>query len=286
MSDDVPDDYQSLLAALDKDVASAQASISVNRAQIAALDEEQNALGQHPHYAIYRHGGIAAVRGMGVAHILAHAGFYTLPHPAAVAKLAEARDAHDDDCLITALKSACESDAMLEVAGHAWFDELGLLKGGALNPFWVKRPKLGLGYPARLYGLNAEDAVAHRGLYVLNPLELRERFAEVACSAEQTFGDLLSSVIASGGTELAAIGSAATEADAADRYWARCASFAAHQRATGDRRWRWKPPLSRQGHHARTIAEFKSVDMPSERTRGHAATWLDDNGANPRFRRD
>ena len=284
MFDDVPEDYQTLLAAIDLEIASARATLASSHAEIAALNDEQKALGKHPHYAIYRHGGIGAARDMGISHILPHAGIYRLPHGEAIAKLKQARDVSGEDCLISALKQTCESDAMLEIAGHAWFDEQGLLKRGTLDPFWLKRPKLGLGYPARLHGLAAEDADAHRGLYTLTPSELLERFADVACSAADTFGDLLPAVVAAGGADLATTGTAAAEADAAERYWAKSASFAAHQRATGDRRWRWKPPLSRQGHHARTIAELNDVAMPAERTRGHAANWLDENGANPRFR--
>ncbi|WP_374943157.1 hypothetical protein [Sphingomonas sp.] len=274
-----------MIAAIDRELAMANALEAEASARIAALDDEQASIRHHPHYAIYRHGGIAAVRNMGVAHILAHAEFYRLRYGEAIARLAEARQASRDDCLISALKLVCESDPLLEIAGLAWLDSQGLLIRGALNPFWLKQPKLGLGYPARLHGLTAEDAEAHRGLYALTPPELAGRFAEEAESAADTFGDLLPAVIAAGGAQLAAIGTAATEADAAERYWAKCASFAAHQRATGDRRWRWKPPLSRQGHHARTIANLNDVAMPSERTRGHAAAWLDDNGANPRFRK-
>ena len=155
MADDVPEDYPALIAAIDDELAEARAVVADEMAQIAALDEEQAALGHHPHYAIYRHGGIAAVRRMGVAHILAHAGFYRLPYEEAITRLADARHEVDHDCLIVALKCVCESDPLLEVAGLAWLDEHDLLKRGGLDPFWVKRPKLGLGYPATLHGLTA-----------------------------------------------------------------------------------------------------------------------------------
>ena len=286
MADDEPQDYEALIAALNSEIAGAQLRRSDAQAELATLDEEQKALGQHPHYARYRHGGIAAVRDMGFAHILAHAGFYLLRYGEATVRLAEARGAIDDDCLILALKLVCESDPLLEVAGLAWLGEQGLLKRGTLDPFWSKRPKLGLGTPAGFHGLTAEDADAHRGLYTLAPSDLHDRFRAVARTSDNTFGDLLPAVIATGGAALAAIGAAASEADAAERYWAKCASFAAHQRANGDRRWRWKPPNSRQGHHAVTIARLNDAYIPAERTRGHAATWLDDNGANPRFRKD
>lgn len=284
MADDVPKNYPALIAAIDDEIAQARGLVAGAKAQILALDDEQAALGHHPHYAIYRHGGIAAVRDMGVAHIFAHAGFYRLPYEEAIARLADARHEVDHDCLIIALKYVCESDPLLEITGLAWLEEQDLLKRGGLDPFWVKRPKLGLGYPAKLHALTAADAEPHRGLYTLTPSDLRDRFAAATDTPDDTFGDLLPMVIAAGGAALAAIGGAASEADAADRYRANCASFAAHQRATGDRRWRWKPPLSRQGHHARTIADLNEVPMPAERTRGHAANWLDDNGANPRFR--
>lgn len=286
MADDVPEDYSTLVAAIDRELCLAHASKAEEQARIAALAEEQSGLGHHPHYAIYRHGGIAAVRNMGVAHVLAHAGFYRLPHGEAIERLAEAREMVDHDCLIVALKLVCESDPLLEEAGLAWFDQHGFLKRGRIDPFWTNRPKLPLGYPARLHGLDAADVDAHRGLFTLTPHDLHARFNGSAGSSDDTFGDLLLAVITAGGAELATIGAAASEADAADRYWSKCANFAAHQRASGDRRWRWKPPLSRQGHHARTIAELTDVAMPEERTRGHAANWLDDHGANPRFRND
>lgn len=283
-NEQIPDDYDALIATIDREVAQHEAIKVTKYARITALDTEQAALGHHPNAAAYRHGGL--LRGMGVAHILAHVGFYRLSYGEAIARLAKARDETDADCLIVALAYVCESDPLLEVAGLAWLDAHDLLKHGGLDPFWMKRSKLGLGQPAKLHGLSAADAAAHRGVYTLTPAELHQRFDAVADSPDDTFGDLLPSVVAAGGTELAAIGAAATEQDAAARYWAKCESFAEHQRATGDRRWRWKPPLSRQGHHAVTIARLKDVPVPAERTRGHAANWLDDNGANPRFRKD
>lgn len=286
MAHHISTDYGQLIAAIDDEIAQHEQAKAEARQRIAELDAEQATLRHHPNYIAYRHGGIPASRGMGAAHILAHAGFYRLAHTDAVARLAAARDDRDDDCLIAALAAVCASDPLLEIAGLAWCDGHGLLKCSGINPFWLKRPTLGLGQPAKLHGLAAADAEAHRGLYALTPTELFGRFNAVAHTADDTLGDLLPAVIAAGGSELAAIGTAATETDAAARYWAKCASFAAHQRTTSDRRWRWKPPLSRQGQHAMTIARLKDVPVPAERTRGHAATWLDENGANPRFRKD
>ncbi|MES2095297.1 MAG: hypothetical protein V4459_00915 [Pseudomonadota bacterium] len=279
-----PQSYDELIAAIDLEIAAHRAITREHQARITALDAEQATFGRHPNYAAYCHGGVAAVRAMGAAHIFAHIGFYLLPYRDAIDRLAAAREAADDDCLIVALRETCESDALLQVAGFAWADEQGLLKRGTIDPFWLKRPLLGLGQPAKAHGLAPQHAPAHRGLYTLPPAELLERFEGVATSSHDNFGDLLHAVIDAGGPELATLGREATERDAAERYEADCAGFAAHQRANGDRHWRWKPPFSRQGHLAVTTASVRGVDMPAERTRGHAATWLDDHGANPRFR--
>jgi hypothetical protein len=282
----VPESYHAFIKAVDLEIERQRLIIADHRPRIAALDIKQAALGSHPNHTAYCHGGVLAVREMTAQHILPHAGFCRLPYPDAVDRLAEARANGDEDCLISALRTVCESDALLEVAGFAWFDERGLLKRGALNPYWLRRPLLGLGQPAKIAGLAPRHVAAHRGLYTLSPLDLGCRFAAVSKDADEAFGDLLLGVIEAGGDSLAMIGAAAVERDAAERYATDCASFAAHQRTTGDRHWRWKPALSRQGHLAVTTANVRDVDVPAERSRGHAATWLDDNGANPRFREE
>ena len=283
-TDDPPHTYHELITAIDHEIAAHRATLPEHHARITALEAEQATFNRHPNYTAYCHGGVVAVGGMGRAHILAHLGFYLLPYPHAISRLAEAREASDDDCLIRALRVACESDAALEVSGFAWADGQGLLKRGIVDPFWIKRPLFGLGQPAKANGLTPDQAPAHRGLYTLSPAELMGRFAAVATSPVDTFGNLLGAVIDAGGPLLDALGREATERDAAERYEADGASFAAHQRANGDRHWRWKPPLSGQGHLAATTAHVRGVEMPAERTRGHAANWLDEHGANPRFR--
>ncbi len=118
-NDDIPTDYKALIAATDREIASNRAAMARDRARIAALDAEQAALGHHPNYTAYCHAGVIAVRGMGLSHILAHAGFHRLPYPDAIDRLAEAQVDGDDDCLIVALRTVCESDPLLEIAGLA-----------------------------------------------------------------------------------------------------------------------------------------------------------------------
>lgn len=280
----IPRTHLELIAAINQEIAANRTVKADRYVQIAALDLKEATFERHPNYTAYCHGGVAAVGAMGTAHILAHIGFYLLPYRVAIGRLADAREATDDDCLISALRVTCESDAMLELAGFAWADKQRLLKNKAVDPFWLKRPLFGLGQPAKAHGLTAEQAPSHRGLYALPPAELLERFTRVAASSDDTFGDLLGAVIDAGGNSLDSLGRGATERDAAARYEADCANFDAHQRATDDRRWRWKPPMARQGHLAATTAQVRSVGPPAERTRGHAANWLDDHGANVRFR--
>lgn len=277
---------RALLAAIDHQLASLVASRETALDRIIALDAEQAALGYHPNYPAYVHGGIYADKGFGSGHILTVAGFHDLDWREALDRLTNApADVVDDpDCLLVRLRHACEADAMLEVSGLAWCDQAGLLNRGAINAFWMKRPKLGLGQRARAAGLGPEQAAAHRGLYALSIATLERGFANAAVSQpDRRFGAVLSAVIEAGGSRLARIGAEALHRDAEARYRDDCHSFAAHQAATPDRHWRRKPPLSRQGHLAVTTARAKDIAMPTERTRGNAASWLDSHDANIRF---
>lgn len=290
MSDrEVPSDTPALLAAIDRELATLVAGRETALDQVVALDAEFAGLGYHPNYPAYVHGGILADKGFGPAHILPVAGFYDLDWRDALGRLAKTPiDAGDDPaCLLVRLRHACESDAMLEVSGFAWCDHAGLLKRGAIDGYWVKRPKLGLGQPAKAFGLRPEQAAAHRGLYTLSTATLERGFENGAVNqSDQRFGAMLPAVIEAGGQRLARIGAETLHRDAETRYRDDCRSFAAHQAVTPDRRWRWKPPLSRQGHLAITTARARDIAIPTERTRGHAANWLDGHDAKISFTKD
>ncbi|WP_174291067.1 hypothetical protein [Sphingomonas bacterium] len=281
-----PASDEALVETIDGMIADAVAVHRTAVDTIAALDAEQAALGQHPHYPAYIAGGMLFERGFGAGHIFAVLGAHTLDWREVIARLANmpVDDADDVADLLPRLRTLCDADPMLEVTGEAMVDELDLLKQGRIDPFWLKRPKFGLGQAALAFGLAPHHGSGHRGLHALPLAVLRRGFESAAVNQrDQRFGSLLVPVIEAGGERLARIGAAAFHRDAEARYCDDCNRFVAHQRANPDRRWRWKPPLSRQGHLAVTTAQALEVGLPAACTRGHAANWLGNHDANLRF---
>ena len=279
-------DDHALLATIHQLLAVEHSARHAAHEEIVQLDLEEASLGYHPNFVAYLYGGQLTDKEFGAPHILAVLGFHDLEWADALARLRETPVDTDDDlvCLIVRLRHVCEADAMLEVAGHALLADLALLKRGSIDRFWLSRPKFGLGQAAKAFGLEPGHAAGHRGLYTLTVDELVRRFGRVAAaSSDRRFGALLPAVIAAGGSALAAIGAQALHRDAERRYREDCRRFAKHQRLNQSRRWRWKSPLSRQGHLAVTTARAQDVAIPAERTRGHAANWLSDHDANIRF---
>lgn len=283
-----PADDQALVAAIDDCIAILNSKRQIQVERLPTLDAEQVALPPHPNYKAYVAGGMLKEKGFEAGHILGVIGFHALPWRIALAKLADAIDLDDQPaCLLHSLRLACEADPMLEVAGHALLAELDLLERGGINPFWLRRPKLGLGQAAKVFGLEPHHADGHRGLYALAMPMLRRGFENAGVNqSDRRFGALLLPVVETGGERLAIIGAKAFHRDAEARYRADCESFADHQRRHPGRRWRWKPALSRQGHLAVTTARAKDIVTPAERSRGHAANWLDNHNANLRFNRE
>lgn len=275
---------EALVKMIDALIADATAARETAAAAKAALDAKQVALGDHPHYAGYVAGGMLYERGFGVGHILPVLGLHTRDWREVLARIAAAPVDADEADLLPRLRAACEADPILEMVGERFAGDLDLLKKGRIDPFWLKRPKFGLGQAAMAFGLEPHYADGHRGVYAVPLPVLRRGFESAAVNqGDQRFGALLVPVIEVGGDRLARIGAAALHRDAEARYRDDCAAFAAHQRANPDRRWRWKPPLSRQGHLAVTTARALDIDLPAARTRGHAANWLGDHDANLRF---
>lgn len=97
----------------------------------------------------------------------------------------------------------------------------------------------------------------------------------------------LTRVLDGGASALAKRGRQVLHDRAAAAYHADCARFDAWQAETPDRtEWRALPPVSRQGHLARTTAKHRDIIPPVATSRGDAADWLADAGANIRFRKD
>ncbi len=281
-----PTSDEDLVTAINQLIADATAVRQTAIDAVSGLDTELADLGHHPHYPAYIMGGMLIERGFGAGHILSVLGVHALDWRELINRLADAPVDADDDTadLLLRLRASCDADPMLEIAGERLAADLDLLKRGRIDPFWLRRPKFGLGQAALAFGLEPPHANGHRGLYTLPLTVLRRGFENAAVNqGDQRFGAMLVPVIAAGGDRLAKIGAAAFHRDVEARYHDDCAQFAAHQRANPDRRWRWKPPLSRQGHLAITTAQTLDVGLPTARTRGHAANWLGDHDANLRF---
>ena len=234
----------------------------------------------------YLHGGVYASVQMSAVHIVLLAGLLEQTAEAVLEALEIVEETIDGACdLLSSVRLACETWSGLEIAGWEWLDRQSLLKNGQLNGYWLtkNKHKLGLGQHAMASGLGLEHALGHRGLYTLDVAEMRQRFA-AHDKADRSFGQLLRPVIEAGGSDLARLGETANRTQARLRYEEDCRRFAEHQARNPDRSWRWRPAKSRQGHLARTTATELHIDMPAKRTRGHAANWLDDRGANLRHR--
>lgn len=264
-------DERRLQAEIDEELAALGRARAIAVAEIARLTAEQATLGCHPNHICYLYGGTYASRGMTAVNILPLTGFYRLPVGEALDRLTSVvtSDGQGDD-LLAAVRTVCMSDYGLERAGFDWLTDQGLTNGKTVDRYWITKPKLGLGQPARLHGLTRKQHHGHRGLYALTLDDLRDRFGRAGDGAQgRTYGELMPSII-----------------DARARYDEDGRRFAAHQRATDRRDWRGKPPLRAQGFLALRTAAARDLGMPASRTRGDAADWLDGNGANVRFRED
>ena len=275
---------------LQSDLSKALADLALDREQIATalanFDNAPDAAECHPNYVAYQCGGVLTGRKFAAAHVPAWIGFNALPIEQAFERITEQSTA-SCGCILSSIRKVCESEPELETAGLNWCGEHGLLRNGKLKPFWLKNPKLGLGQPAKTYGLKPGQAEAFRGVFELSPAEMLDAFSFAARSGgDRSFGSVLPAVIAQDCGHLQKLGAAALHADAEQRYRDLQRSFAAHEAETSNTSWRSKPPRSRQGHLAVTTASAKCVAVPSARTRGEAAEWLDQHGANLRFNGD
>ena len=251
-------------------------------AAVADLATPVSAKASHPNRAAYTAGGLLKQFDFGAEQILPLIG---LAHEAAsfIRTMCAATDERGEQ-LPVCLKAVCRSDARLEARGYAICRDRGLLKRGRIDGFWLKRPKLGLGQWVTLFGFEATQAAAMRGVFTWTGATIGALLARSAHAyLDAPFGAALVHLAATDDGRLARRGTIALHEAARDRYFARRASFEAYAAASSDIGWREKPPRSRQGHLAVTTARVKGVPVPAERRRGAAADWLEANGANVRF---
>lgn len=257
--------------------------IRVDRAALSAsLATSASAVVPHPSYPAYIFGGLLKPFGFDCQHILSMLGLMHEPTASVVARCTAL--AGPDAPLAITLHGLCETDARLEVSGLDICREHGLLKRDRIDGFWLKRPALGLGQAAKLFGFEPQHADAMRGVLDLRGAAITDQIAPSAAESKTTvFGAAIFNLAANDTGALAIGGAAALHAQARDQYFEKRASFEAYIAKTGATAWRSKPPLSRQGHLAVTTAQAKGVPAPAKRQRGAAADWLENNGANIRF---
>lgn len=248
----------------------------------ATLAAPTSGTASHPNHAAYTAGGLLTPFDFGPDQIFPLIG---LAHtPASVVCAACAATDERGEQLPTCLKALCNADAKLDEQGYATCSDLGLLKRGRIDGFWLKRPGLGLGQWVKLFGFEATQAAAMRGVFTWTGATIGALLARSAHAyLDAPFGAALVHLAATDDGRLARRGAMALHQTARERYFARRASFEAYAAAAADTGWREKPPRSRQGHLGVTTARAKGVPVPAERRRGNAADWLEHNGANVRF---
>jgi hypothetical protein len=269
-----------LVAAIDKSLGE---SHDARRLAAFTLLAATPVVQAHPNHAAYVFGGLVERFQFGVQHVPALIGLLHTPAGEVIERI-ETTGAAAGWNLAVAMRVSCEADPGLEVRGYAVCEMNALLKRGRIDGFWIKRPRLGLGQGAILVGFEARYASPMRKILDVPAQSAGVLISRFAPGLQAIpFGAVLTHVAATDDGVLAMMGARLLHKDARDRYYAKRASFAAHQAATDDRRWREKVPRSRQGHLAVTTANAKSVERPSERQRGPAADWLERHGANVRF---
>jgi hypothetical protein len=242
----------------------------------------------HPHYHRFLIGGTGAAAGQTVAHIVPMIGALASPTARVIEQLKTGIGSGDGGLArLTDLTKLLDANAFFATAGMAVLARKGLLDEGEVPTDWLDRTKLGLGQGPCFHGLRARHNAGYVGLWSLDRDAFVARFAGSAAATVRTFGDAVCALVDGDPGDLAELGARVLHARAAATYHADCACFVAWQLEHPDAlAWRDRPPVSAQGHLARTTAEQLDIAMSNTGTRGDAAAWLDDHDANLRFRKD
>jgi hypothetical protein len=253
-----------------------------------AIDVARKRAEPHPHYHRFVIGGTGAAAGQTAVHIVPMIGALASPTASVIEQLKTRADSSDAGLArLIDLTKLIDADAVNATTGMAVLTRKGLLDNGAVPADWLNRAKLGLGLGPCFHSLRAGHNAAYVGLWSLDRAAFAERFASSAAASARTFGDAVFALVDSDPGDLADLGALVLHDRAAVAYHTDCTSFAAWQLAHPDALgWRDRPPVSAQGHLARTTAKQLDIAMPCTGTRDDAAMWLDDHDANLRFRKD
>lgn len=273
---------------VDREIERLRAEQRQVRDELDAINVARKHAEPHPHYHRFKKGGTGAAAGQTAAHVVSMIGVLASPTALVTEQLQNCADRNNAGLArLVDLTRLLDADAAYAITGMLFLTRKGLLDNGAVRADWLDRPKLGLGQGPCFHGLRARHNAGYVGLWSLDRDAFVARFAGLGTVSTRTFGDAVFALVDGDPGDLAERGTRVLHARAAAAYDADCASFAAWQLAHPDALgWRDRPPVSAQGHLARTTAEQLDIAMPSTGTRGDAAVWLDDHDANLRFRKD
>ena len=145
--------------------------------------------------------------------------------------------------------------------------------------------KLVLGHVFYDAGLRSEHAAPLMGLWSLGATRFLQRLEDARTTyGSMSLGLALTTIVAADDGVLARRGTTARHNRAANRYFARRAAWLAAGEQVHAGTWRSRPAKLRQGQLIITTARQLCINIPEGLARGAAADWLEDEGANLRFR--
>lgn len=252
-------------------------------ASIAAPRRDAPVIG-HPNRSRYALGGVVAAAGMDGDHVLGFAGLLAAPFADVCHWLADAQDGSDERYAwrvaryaIERHQAACDEIGRRMVAARQDMKPPGRASDG---PDAVK---YALGMPLYGYGLRYTHVAALAGLGTLDMSVMLERLASVP-GRRRTLGGRLLLALEPGFAELDRRGRRSAFNRGAVAYADRCETFATREAASEDRSWREAPVTRRQRWTMFDTAVALGIALPTCRTCGEAADWLEANGAILKYR--
>ena len=238
----------------------------------------------HPNRSRFALGGVVMAVGMNGDHVLGLAGLLAAPFADACRWLAVAQDALGERYAwrvaryaIERHQAACDEIGRRMVAARQDMTPRGRASDG---PDAVK---YALGVPLYGYGLRYTHAAALPGLGTLGMPAMIERLASVP-GRHRTLGGRLLLALEPGFAELDRRGRRSAFNRGAVAYADRCETFATREAVSEDCSWRAAPVTRRQRWTMVDTAIVLGIALPTCRTCGEAADWLEANGAILKYR--